>query len=488
MGVLGKLFGKGRAAAAPADDRDGETIQMIDAYGREFTTTRGEWREKVLLPNLENARDDAEALAGMLVNALGDGFAAYVVKYAERLHAIDPDRSRGVNMLAATLLENHRPDDAERVLQDYLWNTGDDGLALVNLAKVHMARNEHEQMAATLWRALEVDPNQEHGLGWYMAAAAEQGDEGGAEALRRIAALPRSWRARMWQARAALEGKQLEQAIALYNEGLAMAPRPVPADFLMQMSGDLGNHGHLVEALKLATPHFDAAQHGLMVGNNLIKANVDVGRLDHARGIVDRLYALKRPDFEQTLAFWDSAIAQARSAAQSTESLRGPVSIGVFAVEGPVWLQRSWAAELLPAKDPEAVVVGFLAGTADHESVKNPKFQESSAIGRVMRALPLFLSEQLHLSTDGVGVMLQPMIRSGTGGFVLSGAPWEVDDAIAQLARATRRRTMWCWCIWRRSQTRMSYRPDWCGRSMAPSLQRRRRQSTSTRRRRRFAR
>jgi hypothetical protein len=80
----------------------------------------------------------------------------------------------------------------------------------------------------------------------------------------------------------------------------------------MQMSGDLGNGGHLDALLALTEPIFSAGQHGLQVGNNLIKANVDLGRLDKARDIVDALCALKRPDWNETLGYWDTQIALAR--------------------------------------------------------------------------------------------------------------------------------------------------------------------------------
>ncbi len=42
--------------------------------------------------------------------------------------------------------------------------------------------------------------------------------------------------------------------MALYDEALAKVKTPVPADMLMQMSGDLGNNGYLQEAIQLVEP------------------------------------------------------------------------------------------------------------------------------------------------------------------------------------------------------------------------------------------
>ena len=105
----------------------------------------------------------------------------------------------------------------------------------------------------------------------------------------RVAALPGSWRARIWLAHAALKSRNLESALAFYRESLSRAPQPAPGDLLMQLSGDLGNAGHLPEILQLVGPHFVPAIHGLPVGNNLIKAHVDLGQSDAARRIVNQL-------------------------------------------------------------------------------------------------------------------------------------------------------------------------------------------------------
>ena len=71
----------------------------------------------------------------------------------------------------------------------------------------------------------------------------------------------------------------------------------------MQVGGDLGNSGHLVEIISLVQPHFDATSHGLLVGNNLIKANIDLGSLDRARRILTELYVQQRADWERRWPF-----------------------------------------------------------------------------------------------------------------------------------------------------------------------------------------
>jgi hypothetical protein len=59
----------------------------------------------------------------------------------------------------------------------------------------------------------------------------------------------------------------------------------VPTDALMQISGDVGNRGRLALLLDLCVPKFDLMLHGIQVGNNLIKANLDLRRTREARAI-----------------------------------------------------------------------------------------------------------------------------------------------------------------------------------------------------------
>jgi len=77
------------------------------------------------------------------------------------------------------------------------------------------------------------------------------------------------------------------RALAYYRESLARVGETVPAEFLQQMSGDLGIHGRFTELVELTEPHFTPEVHGLQVGNNLIKANIELGHLRRARQILN---------------------------------------------------------------------------------------------------------------------------------------------------------------------------------------------------------
>ena len=156
-------------------------------------------------------RNDPDHLYDLLVGALHDGFAPNIVSYAEHFQRTDPDPARGATLLGIVYMENDRLDDAERVFNRFLATQGENGRVLTNLAKVHSRRGDDARAEAMLWRALELDPNQENGVHWYSAIHEER--EGMSSSL---AALRRELR-QLWEAGGARFGWRRD---ALEQKGL----------------------------------------------------------------------------------------------------------------------------------------------------------------------------------------------------------------------------------------------------------------------------
>jgi tetratricopeptide (TPR) repeat protein len=441
MGILPTLFGDKKPAepaklpsqpAATAEElrSDPNLIRVFDKYGRELFVSKDEWRKNILPGALRERWAKPDELYQTIVAALNDGFRSDVVAAAQRLYEIDPVRGRSACLWGIVLMEENRLDDAERVLRQHVEHHGEDGYVLTNLAKVHAKRGDNARAEAVLWRALEVDPNQENALNWYSSLQAERGGDAARQAaLERVAAQRGSWRAQLWLARTALARKDVAEALRLYRECLARNSHPVPGDVLMQISGDLSNAGYLEEALAVVTPEFDAQVHGLLVGNNLIKANVDLRRLGDARRILDALYAQRRPDWRTHLSFWDTEIAKVRLE-QERAATPANLALAVLVADGPVWLRPdSPAAHLFPPKASTSTIVAFLGNSAELATKpERPTPQLADAPGRISRALPLFFAEQIELATDARTRTLIPWVESG--GFALFGTPLSDEDAL----------------------------------------------------------
>lgn len=460
MGFFDRLFGRKPASSASLPDPapapppfDGlvkkpvapppvkapeapEMVRVHDAYGREIQIPRQQWLDSVVMGNIEKAWNDPDKLASMIMGAFNDGFFAEMVRPSEHLAEIDPNPQRGATLLSISYLKTERVDDAGRVLEDHIAKHGESGVVLTNLAKVYAERNEEGKAQETLRHALELDPNQENALNWLQAEYRQKdGDAGELKALQQVAALPGSWRAQLWLARKALQRTALEEAIVLYRESLAKAGSPVPPDLLMQMSGDLGRQAHILELLDLTAPHFRPEHHGIMVGNNILKAYIDLGQIEPARMVLDQLYALKRPDWRETLNFWEAEIAKTRLQTLSPEP-PDKLRLTLANIDGPVWLNpTSPAAELFAGREEGGPTICFIcASVGQTDSPDKAEHQFADTAGRLSRALPLFFAEQMYWGSDAQVTTLIPRVQGQQGAFAVMGAAWKDEDA-ARFAR-----------------------------------------------------
>lgn len=433
-GVSAKPLAK-TPSADPA--KDPNLIKVFDAYGRELFITRDEWRKNILPDNLRKSWDNPDSLYQGIVMALQDGFDADVIEASRRLLAIDTDAVRGACLFGVVLQRNKRLDEAEKVFRDHIAKHGESGIILTNLAKVFSDRKNDSEAEKILRHGLDLDPNQDNALPWYAAIHNERGCEPAmTAALRDIARHPKSWRPQMYLAKPAITAGRLDEARALYAEALDRAGSPTPADLLMTISGDLGNAGKLTELLEIVEPRFDINAHGLMVGNNLIKANLDLGRFDRASELLKRLVSLNRPDWREHLTFWDTTIATARLAATKpldTETIR--LSLGQ--IDGPVWLPpASPAAELFPRPTGDIPhVVIFVASMKTPGSAEPGKATLADAPGRISRAMPLLLAERLFFRLPANVCTIVPRVESPSPGFAVFPNPWEDAKAAATATR-----------------------------------------------------
>ena len=310
-----------------------ESVRVYDEFGRELFVPIDAWRNTMLQPALAKAGDDPDKLYGLILDALQMHLAPDLLKAAERLLEIDPTPLRATTIYGIVLMQSGNPAAAVDVFEKYLAQHGPEGVVLTNLAKAQSAQGRQAASDATLWRAIEADPNQDNGLGWYLAIERDRGGEQGyTAALERVAGLPGSWRAQTWLARLTLDRNDLAQALELYKRALATAGTPAPADLLQSVSGELGKHGHLAEAYALTRPLYDPNVHGLPVGNNLVKIAIETGRFADAKNLLGDLQALKRPDWAENLNYWEATLHKQELAAQAPLA---QAKVELFDIEGP---------------------------------------------------------------------------------------------------------------------------------------------------------
>jgi tetratricopeptide (TPR) repeat protein len=401
------------------------TVRVYDAFGRELFIPVEEWR-KNLHALMGKAASDPDELARLVLECLQLNQAEDATAASQHLLSIDTDLVRGACLRAIVLMKVDDPAEAEAVLNDYLAQHGADGSVLTNLAKAQEAQGRTAEADATLWSAIEADPNQENGLGWFAARERERnGVAAGDQALVRAANLPSAWRPQLLLAHEAFtrggnarEGQ--ENGMSWYHQSLEHAPKPVPGALLQTMSGDLGNAGMLREMLSETLPHYDARIHGLPVGNNIIKAWFDLGEFESARNTLSQLQALNRPDWMQHLQYWSTEIRKALLAA--TPPKLG-ASVSLLTIPCPLWLPEDSPAYPLFVQSttvrPKVLFFGSCV-VMPPDAIEAFKGQMPDAAGRLSRSLPLFLAERAFMEHGLDARLMLPWVDGG--GFAITPA------------------------------------------------------------------
>jgi len=213
---------------------------------------------------------------------------------------------------------------------------------------------------------------------------------------------------RLAAARERLDEKDLKGALAIYDEVLAGAGDR--ADVLVAISGDLGSTGNIPQIIEIIAPRYDALRHGSAIGINLLQAYLAVGDADAAQHVLDILFGLKRPELEDRLHGFSNAIAElitggAVQGMPRFDPIAGaprPVGLAIVTLSRPVWAYGLESIEeILPKKDGRLRRVAFaqfsLPGA--YVDVESAMRQPEDELGRLSRALPLWLAETFYFST-----------------------------------------------------------------------------------------
>lgn len=411
------------AAATPSSAGE-ELITVFDAYGREVKITRGDWREKVFLPNLQKNWSNADELYSLIVSGLKDGFGADLLPASQRLLEIDDNPERSHTVLGIVLMKTDDLDKAEATLRDGMAKVGETGTLLTNLAKVFAERGEQSRADETLWQAVQADPNQDNGLLWWATVQRERGgDAAYLQALQTAAALPGSWRAQLWLARHYLEQKDIGAARGLYEE--VVASGLYDGGSLMMMSGDLGNNGQIQLILELIGPAFDEHKHDPMAGLNLLRACQQLGKLDEGEALLARMYGLGLAPIKQHLdQFAQHFYEMRKGSAHGIPINEAELKINTIALNQPIWhYGLSNADWLFAQKDRSAPGIGFFALSKLVDGASTAESQREDDVGRLTRAIPLYLAEAAHYWSDYTPSCYFQIVEGG--GPVVSGV--EVD-------------------------------------------------------------
>jgi hypothetical protein len=174
--------------------------------------------------------------------------------------------------------------------------------------------------------------------------------------------------------------------------------------------------------VQLTQPRYHAQEHGLIVGNNLLRAYIELGMFAEARKLLEQLYAQQRPDWRDQLLQWERKLDDAQ---KRYGEVTAPLEVIVMKLDQPIWSRGVLGFDaVLPAKAASSPRVHFVCGSGEANEDTGGKVvsQPTNDLGRLTRALPLFLAEEVYLRSNARTAFLLPWMKQG--GFILSAKPW----------------------------------------------------------------
>jgi hypothetical protein len=244
----------------------------------------------------------------------------------------------------------------------------------------------------------------------------------------------------MAKARGHLEERDLGSAIEVYEKVLNYeGHRP---QVLLDISADLGQHGHVQQIIEMVSPRYDAPRHGAPIGLNILQAYLAAGDVSGAKHLLGLLRDLKQADLEERLNGLEQAINDLAGQQGRGEAVRGgaekgeeapAAKVNMVTISKPIWSYGldSLSETLLPAKKPGVSKVIFaqlaLPGLTNMMELLQ---QPEEELGRLSRAIPLWLSETLFYSPAYSPLLALGLLEvpNHPNNYAIFPAEWTIDN------------------------------------------------------------
>jgi tetratricopeptide (TPR) repeat protein len=424
------------AAPPPTATAGPAKVTVRDAFGRPHELPREQWRKDVLPKLVEQCARDPQRLAALVLQGLRDGLAADVLPAALRLPVVDQDAERSLAILAAVQRECGELEGCAATLRELAEKKPQSAALRVGQALLRDRAGARVEALALLWEALQIDSNHADALhGWLAFEHARTGDAGHGEALDRVCGLPGAWRARLLRAHRAFEQSRVDDGLADLREALAGAGDD--SDALTLAASDLLRAGRHDQFAELVLPRYRLERHHPNVGVLLLQHFAATRQPALGEQLLHELRVRFPRVLDGQLAPLDAEFARM---APPPALPQGETKVVLYRIDRPLWFASLGDPEwLLPAKPAGSRRV-LCAALAVQSPAALPAMQREDELGRLSRAVPLFLAEQFWLLSPVRGGAAIPVAEQG--GWVVSGVPWAEERLVALLSDAERDDTL----------------------------------------------
>jgi len=271
-------------------------IPLFDGVGHPVWLDREEFRKEVIPQHLEAEWNHPEELYTFVVQIFRDGFVEEAERGADRLLELY-NRAEGVLLLKSLiLLRKGEDEEAETLVRECMEKYPDRGMAHTFLARIYDKRGDREGVIDSLRRGLELEPNQETALLWWVDLTIEEGGKSKAiEELKPFVEKEGAWWPKLIAGRLHLEEGDTSRAVHLFNHVLewfrSRRDEQTPPSFdeeiaLMTVVTILSKHGCRDELITLCDQYCRTNHSTPFAVLDYAQALVEAGRIEEA---VDRL-------------------------------------------------------------------------------------------------------------------------------------------------------------------------------------------------------
>ncbi|MCB9886825.1 MAG: tetratricopeptide repeat protein [Planctomycetes bacterium] len=423
----------GAASSAPP-----QFVEVQDGFGRRMRMSREDYRKKHLPELLKQHGSDAERLTAVILQGLRDGFAEDLVAAANRLTIVDKEPERALSVLAVVQRDAGDLDGSAATLQELLAKRPQSPGARVGLALLADQRGDAARAEALLREALAIDPNHADAVHGLLAIRHRTVGEAGYRAeLEALAALG-GWRGKLWLARWLLQNGEGATAAPIYRE--VLSGEDVESDALVMAGADLVQAGQHELVQELVVPRFVPGRHHPHIGLAILHHYLQTEQHVPGSELLHQMYLHYGHLVAEALHPFTAGFDRQRLATLPPPApMPASPRLGLYRFDRPLWCaglaDPLW---LLPPKTNDARQVLCFALAVEGQQ-QLPAGQEDE-IGRVTRAVPLFLAEHVWLSTPHRGTA--GLLMAEQGGWVVLGKVWPEEQLVAQLSAEEKERTI----------------------------------------------
>lgn len=232
-----------------------EYVEFTNEHGHRIQMSREDYRKKVIPHNLHLYWDDKEKLRQFAMELVRDRFTEEAAQAADRLLELFGPIEAALIFRAVVHMQAQEMESAKKILHLCMERFPSSGQAYTNLAKIMAFEGSMEKAMELLEAGLVKDPNQEHGLEWYVELLTEQNRKD--EITHKLKALGEregAWLPQLILGRLALKEENLLLAMESFQTALERVEGR--EDIVINVTGELGKAGYLYQLIQIAEKYF----------------------------------------------------------------------------------------------------------------------------------------------------------------------------------------------------------------------------------------